>query len=168
MREADDNPDESMARRAIRSRVADALEQLGHAREHMAFDERFHLHTEEGEVTVPIEILVTVAGRAGLLVKCIRGHTSSREEAAVALARLIPGGPAPFAVVANETDAVVIDTASRRTVGVGLDSLPGPSAVRSRCREVVAAPAAPGNREREMRILATYVRLRCPVPKGPY
>jgi len=155
-------------RNVIRSRVVEALEQLGYSRDQMAFQERFRLETEDGEILVPIEIMVSVDDRPALLIKCIDGHISTREQAAVALARLFPGGPVPFAMVANETDAVVVETGSRRTVGFGFSTVPTPSEIRSRFRNGPQTVPEPGSQEREKRILATYFHLRCPVPKDPY
>lgn len=155
-------------RAGISSRMVAALERRGYVREQMAFQEVFRLDTDGGATQIPIEILVSVEGRPALLIKCIDGPISAREDAAVALARLFPGGPVPFAVVANETETVVIETVSRKTYGVGSASIPTPGTLRVRFRSGPSGAPDPVRREREKRILAVYVHLRCPVPRGPY
>jgi hypothetical protein len=156
------------ARNAIRSRVVDGLERKGYSRDQMALQEIYRLQTGEGEITIPIEILVSVDGRPALLIKCIDGHISTREQAAVALARLIPQGPVPFSVEVNETDIAAIESDTRKTAGVGFSSIPSLSSIRLRFQNDPTPAAKPGDQEREKRILTTYYHLRCPVPKGPY
>ncbi len=155
-------------RNAIRLHVVEVLVQKGFSKNRMVFNETFRLQTDEGELCIPVEIVVYVQGRPSLLVKCIDGNLAAREQASLALARLYPGGPVPFAVVANESDALVMDSETRKTIGFALSGIPGVSAVRSCLRAMQPSSPDDEKMEREKRILATYYHLRCPVPKDPF
>jgi len=154
-------------RDVLRARAVDALVRKGYSPDAMGFDETFRLATDEGEVLVPVEIVVRIQGRPFLLVKCIDGSPSSREQASLALARLYPGGPVPYAVVAGSEEVLVLDAGTRKTLGRGPEAIPEPPGDRFVWEGIPPAPD-PGAREREKRILTAYYHLRCPVPKEPF
>jgi hypothetical protein len=150
------------------ARTTDALERIGFSKSQMSFQDSFCLRTDDGTLEIPVEILVFVEGKPALLVKIIDGPTRSREQAAVAIARLHPRGPFPVVLVANGSEVLVIDADTRRILGLGYEAVPSFSSLQSRFERETAA--APGRRqpEKDERILAAYYHLRCPVPKDPY
>ena len=115
-----------------------------------------------------MEVLVCSEGRPVILIKCISGNLATRERASVAMARLFPAHPVPFAIVANETDAVVMDARTGKTVGFGYQAFPDPTAVTENSDIGAEFSLSFSQREREKRILNTYYHLRCPAPGDPY
>ncbi len=156
-------------RNRIRGQAIGALKEAGYDEGAMRLDESFVLATAEGELCIPIEILVCLDQEAALLVKCVRGHLSTRERAAVALARLMGGErPIPYAIVANETDAAVFDTITGKAVGTGYRAFPGPREAAEGLRRASEVRITSGRKRREERILHTYYHLRCSVDLEPY
>lgn len=152
----------------IRRKVIDALKESGYDEGSMRQDESFVLPTDEGELRIPIEILVCLDQAPTLLVKCVRGNMSTRERASLSLARLLAEKPVPFAIVANERDAVVFDTITGKVVGRGYGAFPGPEEAKQRLRESGGSRIPPAQQDREKRILHTYYHLRCTVELEPF
>ncbi len=153
----------------IRRQVIEALKTAGYDENSMRLDESFVLTTEEGELCIPIEILVCLDQEPALLIKCVRGHLSTRERASLSLARLMADErPIPYAIVANETDAVVFDTITGKAVGKGYRAFPGPKEAEVRLRQSPEARISSPQRRREERILHTSYHLRCSVDLEPY
>jgi hypothetical protein len=152
----------------IRQKVLLALIRLGYDEGSMRLDESLVLDTEEGELRVPIEILVSLNRDPILLVKCVRGNLGTRERASVALARLLKDRPIPFAIVANESDAVVFDTITGQAVGHGYGAFPAPEEASERIPKARAFVIPSDRREKEKRILRTYYHLRCSAELEPF
>jgi len=152
----------------IREKVTEALKVTGYDEGSMRQDESYVLKTQEGELRIPIEVVVQLNQRPAILVKCVRGNLSTRERASVCLARLLVEHPIPFAIVANETDAVVFDAMTGKAVGHGYQAFPRPAAAEERLRECADFLIPPAQRAREKRILLTYYHLRCTVDMEPY
>ena len=152
----------------IREKVAGALKQAGYDEGRMRYDESYVLDTEEGELRVPIEIIVYLDERPALLVKCVRGNMSTRERASLSLARLLAEKPIPFAIVANERDAVVFDAITGKATGRGYQAFPDPARAEQRLRDCTDFLIPSAQRKREERILETYYHIRCTVDMEPF
>jgi hypothetical protein len=152
----------------IRRQVIDVLKQSGYDEGAMKLEESFALDTEEGEISIPIEVLVHVDRKPALLVKCVRGNMATRERPSLSLARLLLDEPIPFAVVTTETEAVVFDTLTGKTVGRGYGAFPSPTDAKQRLRDASGFRIPPEQKEREKRILHTYYHLRCTTEMEPF
>jgi hypothetical protein len=152
----------------IRRKVLSALVEAGFDEASMRLDEPFSLTTKEGALEIPIEILACIDRRPALLVKCVKGYTSTRERAAVALARLLAEPPVPFAIVANEKEAVVYDTITGKAVGQGYGGIPRRAEAEQKLQEYDDFRIPSDQRTREQRILETYYHLRCTVEMEPF
>lgn len=152
----------------IRAKVIEALKEAGYDEGSMRLDESFLLSTKEGELRIPIEIVVYLDARPALLVKCVRGNMSTRERASLSLARLLAEQPVPFSVVANERDAVVYDTITGKAVGRGYRGFPTPADAERRLRDCTDFLVPSAQRVREERILETYYHLRCTTEMEPF
>jgi len=152
----------------IRRKVIEALTKAGYDEGSMKQEESFVLTTEEGELRIPIEVLVYVDDRPALLVKCVRGNMATRERPSLALARLLTERLIPFAIVATEREAVVFDTITGKTVGRGYGAFPSPNKAEQRLQDSSAVQIPPAQREREKRILHTYYHLRCTTEMEPF
>ncbi len=152
----------------IRRKVIEALKKSGYDEGSMQEDESFVLDTEEGELRIPIEVLVRLDRKPALLVKCVRGNMATRERPSLALARLLTETLIPFAIVATEKEAVVFDTMTGKTVGRGYGAFPSPKEAEQRLRDSSGVQVPPAQREREKRILHTYYHLRCTTEMEPF
>lgn len=152
----------------IRRKVIEALKRSGYDEGSMRQDESFVLATEEGEIRIPIEVLVYLDHQPVLLVKCVRGNMATRERPSLSLARLLFEKPIPFAIVATEREAVVFDTTTGKTVGRGYGAFPSPREAEQRLRDSSDFQVPPAQREREKRILHTYYHLRCTTELEPF
>ncbi len=148
------------AHEAIRSRVIEHLGRMGWGGSRISKDHVFRVDVGGRPLEVPVDLLVLDGGRPFLLVECIAGHLAVRERAAVAKARLLPGGPAPFVLVANETDAVLVEVGRGREIGFGMEALSSVLEKRSDPWRNLQKPSREGI-EREKRVLAAYGNLGC-------
>ena len=155
-------------RHLIRQKVLETLKEKGFHETCIKQNEPFLLTTDEEELHIPIDLLVHVDTNPALLIKCVNGSLSTRDRASLAMARLYPGHPVPFAVVANPLDAVVTATLTGKTVGSGYRDLPGPADVMEQLQACSSFSLSDAQRERDKRILATYYHIRCDPPGEPY
>jgi hypothetical protein len=134
----------------------------------MKQEESFVLATEEGDLRIPIEVLVYLDQKPALLVKCVRGNMATRERPSLSLARLLAEPPIPYAIVTTEREAVVFDTITGKTVGRGYGAFPSPEEAEQRLQDSSDFQVPPAQREREKRILHTYYHLRCTTEMEPF
>ena len=110
----------------IRRKVIDALKKAGYDEGSMKLDESFVLGTEEGELPIPIEVLVYLDREAGAPGQVRQGQHGDPGKA-LPVPRTAPHEkPMPFAIVATEREAVVFDTTRGKTVGRGYGAFPSP------------------------------------------
>ncbi|MEW6429425.1 MAG: type I restriction enzyme HsdR N-terminal domain-containing protein [Thermodesulfobacteriota bacterium] len=109
-------------------------------------------------VVSKIDFVLVIAGRRFLLVRYGPGSLVTRERAAVAAARVLdPDYQIPLAVVTNGRDAELLDVASGRVLGEGMEAIPS----RHQAEQLVTTlafppPPDPGRREKELRILNAF------------
>jgi len=110
-----------------------------------------------------IELTVEISGRQFMILRYGPGSLVSRERSAVAAARVLNRNyQIPLAVVTNGQDAELIDTATGKILGNGLQSVPD----RTKAEELVSTLNFPTRQkdqelEREMRILNAFDVERC-------
>lgn len=144
----------------IRRRITEQLERLGRHSLRVSKNLLFSLEIGGEKLELPVDLLIYDSGRPVLLVECVAGHLAVRERAAVSKARLLPGGPVPLVVVANEADAVVVEVERGKEIAFGIDAL---ASVLEKGFDAWRNPPkpSPGAIERERRILAVYGNLGC-------
>ncbi len=80
--------------------------------------------TVEGETYQScIDLVVAVAGRRFMAIKCAAGSLGSREREVLSAARLVDTVPLLLAVVSDGRQATVLDAISGRRLGRGLDAI---------------------------------------------
>lgn len=110
-----------------------------------------------------IDLTVEISGRQFMIVRYGPGSLVSRERSAIAAARVLnPDYRIPLAVVTNGRDAELIDTATGKILGNGLESIPD----RVQAEELLATLDFPPRQkdpelEREKRILNAFDLERC-------
>lgn len=105
---------------------------------------------------VPVDFVVTAAGRAAMVVKFGPGSLTTRHRPAIAIARLIAPAPVPVAVVTNGEKADVLDGISGKVLGSGWDAVPDSEVLARIAGSADAEPLSPKRAEMEARIVYAY------------
>jgi hypothetical protein len=134
----------------------------GDVREGLAFEVQLGAET----VWSSADFLVSLDGRAVMIIKCAAGSLDSRERQAVAAARVIGSPPLHIAVVADPVTAAVLDVATGKVTGEGFGAIPTKEQLRSIIAEKAMQPLDPKRLEKEKRILLAFDAIKCCVPQG--
>ena len=119
-RRIDDTHDERYRQKLARHLV----EHCGYAKKDLT--PRFQLKVSacDRQAIIPIDFLVTLSGKVGMLVKYGPGSLVTRHKPAIAAARVICPYQIPVAVVTNGEDAHLLNGVSGELTGEGLESIP--------------------------------------------
>ena len=87
---------------------------------------RFELLTQANDrrAIVPIDFLVSLAGKICMLIKYGPGSLVTRHRSALAASRLVVSYQIPIAVVTNGEDADILDGLNGKVIRRGLDAVP--------------------------------------------
>ena len=128
----------------------------------IAFDVTLGAETVRSKV----DFLVSVEGRAAMVIKCAAGSLSSRERHVIAAARVLGPLPIPVAVVMDPMGAVVLDSATGKVTGEGFDAIPAKPELIAMLSARETKPIPAGKLEREKRVLLAFDAIQCCIPKG--
>ncbi|WP_028584203.1 type I restriction enzyme HsdR N-terminal domain-containing protein [Desulfogranum mediterraneum] len=105
-----------------------------------------------------VELAVRVKGRRLFILRYGPGSLVTREQAAIAAARILePDYRIPLAVVTNGRDAELLDTRTGKVLGTGMASIPDRLQAETLCQEYPFEPYLDGKqRERALRILNVF------------
>ncbi len=81
------------------------------------------------QAIIPVDFLVTLSGRVGLLLKYGPGSLVTRHSPAIAAARILCPYQIPVVVVTNGEDAHVLNGISGEIIGKGLEGIPSKNAL---------------------------------------
>lgn len=154
-----DTDDERIRQRLSRMMV----ETLGYRREEL--EPRLSIETlfTRHFVRSVIDLTVSLDDKQFMIIRYGPGSLVSRERAALAAARVLNGSyQIPLAVVTNGTDAVLLETATGKTVGEGMTSIPTRSAAAAMLPALLFLPLQDEEKRlREKRILNAFDLERC-------
>jgi hypothetical protein len=125
------------------------------------------------DIKVDVDIAITVAGEPYrsqvdlvvsadggkthfMVIKCAAGSLGSREREIVAAARLLDAYQIPWAVVSDGKTAIVLDTASGKKIGDGLDAIPSKQEAITQLKSYTPLAFPAERRAREKLIFRTY------------
>ncbi|HTG01050.1 MAG TPA: hypothetical protein VK654_10750 [Nitrospirota bacterium] len=111
-----------------------------------------------------VDFLISLDSRNAMIIKCAAGSLSSRERQVVAAARVLGG--VPLAAVMDPLSAVVLDSATGKTIGEGFEAIPTKKQLSSLIAGREIKPLAPEKLEREKRVLLAFDAIACCVPQG--
>ena len=116
----DDTHDERYRQKLARHLV----EQCGYDKKDLT--PRFQLKVSacDRQAVIPIDFLVTLSGKVGMLIKYGPGSLVTRHKPAIAAARIICPYQIPVAVVTNGEDAHRLNSISGALTGEGFESIP--------------------------------------------
>ena len=146
----------------VRQAAEARLLELGYRPGQVAVDALRQLETAEGPLPVKADLLVSLDGRPGLLIRCARGSLVSREREAVAAARLIADPWAPLCAVFNGQDGELLETADAKVLVEGPDALPGPAELAELIAQRPPRGADPRETTQAARIYRAYGFISCP------
>jgi len=113
-----------------------------HLVEHCGFDKasitpRFRLTVSACDqwASIPVDYLVDVSGKVGMVIKYGPGSLVTRHTPALALARVIRPYHIPVAVVTNGEDAHILDSRTGDLLAEGLVNIPSQKALAARLKE---------------------------------
>ena len=112
---------------------------------------RLELHGQTG--TVGVDFVIEVNGRPLMLVLFRPGSVVSRRRPAIAAARIFGDKTIPYAVITNGDEAEILDTASGRLLGTGLQAIFSRNKVLETAPALMETTLTQDHAEKEKRIL---------------
>jgi hypothetical protein len=111
----------------------------------------------DGEVyRSAVDLVVQVENKPLIAVKCAAGSLGSREREIVSAARLYGASPLPLAVVTDGSSATLLDAATGKKRGDGLDAIPRKSEAVIMAQANPLPPIPPDRLARERLIFRSY------------
>lgn len=132
------------------------VDEKGFKREDVAVDVPISFEVAGEIYRSTVDLVVSVAGRPLMVIKCAAGSLGSREREAVSAARLLAPAPLPLAAVSDGRTATVLDAVSGKILGEGLDAIYARSELVSIYASVSTAPLAAARLEKEKLVFRSY------------
>jgi hypothetical protein len=112
---------------------------------------------------IKIDFKISLAGRAGMLIKYGPGSLVTRERPALAASRLLAAYQIPRVVVTNGEDAEILDGTSGQVVQQGLEAIPSKQELVCLIEDTAFEPISTERAEMESRIIYAFeVNGSCP------
>ena len=140
-----------------RQRLARMLVETKHfALSEIVSRHRYTVRCDSQRAVIPIDFLIRVKNRVGMMIKYGPGSLVTRRQPAVAAARVVTVPAAAVAIATNGESADVMDSRSGKLMAQGLDGIPDRDALAALLDNT--PPWEPGAelRERSERILFAY------------
>ena len=119
---------------------------------------RFELLVKAGKnkAIVKVDFIITISGKACMIIKYGPGSIVTRYRPALAASRLVAPYQVPVVVVTNGEDAAVLDGKTGNVISSGLDSIPLKSELLKRVSKSDFKSVAADRAELESRIIYTF------------
>jgi hypothetical protein len=114
------------------------------------------LQAGERRATIKIDFVVRIGGKAVMLIRFGPGSIVSRERPALAVSRLVETYQVPIAVVTNGEDAEILDAASGKVIGRGLEAIPSRAEMVERSKAFPFLEVHPDRALMESRVAYCY------------
>jgi len=134
------------------------VEQKGYLKEDIQIDVDIEM-TVAGELYCSqLDLVVSTDGGKTrfMAIRCAAGSLASREREIIAAARLLDDYLIPLSVVSDGKTAIVLDTASEKKTGDGLDAIPSKKEAIKKLESLELQPFPIDRREKEKLIFRTY------------
>jgi hypothetical protein len=141
------------------------VEEKGYRREEILVDAPIQVEIDGGLYRSTVDLVVQINGRPLMAVKCAAGSLGSREREIVSAARLFGPSPMPLAVVSDGVTATVLDTASGKTKGKGLEAILDRNEAIELAKSEPLPPIAPERIIREKLVFRSYDSMNVNVRK---
>jgi len=131
-------------------------ERLGYPLSSIGVDVEMTLEVAGEPYHTQLDLVITVACKPFMVIKCAAGSLDSREKEVIAAARVMDAMPVPYAVSSDGTTALVYDAVNRKKIGEGLDQMPSYEAAEAFLQTYAPEPIAEDRRKREKIIFKSY------------
>ena len=134
------------------------VEEKGYSPEAIWVDAPIQIDIDDKPYHAKIDLIVKAGDPSEpfMVFKCCAGSLGSREREILSAARIFGNTPIPLAVVSDGQTAVILDTATGKTISHGLDTLPDPQEADRQMARRNPTPYPQERREREKLIFRTY------------
>ena len=132
------------------------VEEKGYAKNDIEVDAPIELDMGTETYRSSVDLVVRVAGRRCMVIKCAPGSLASREREVVAAARLLDACQIPLAVACDGQTAIVWDTVSGKQIGQDLSAVPNRSRAEDLFSGLAAQPLDEARRARQQLIFRSY------------
>ena len=116
----------------VRQAIEALLLKLGYAKDQVTVDASREVKTPSCNLRVTADLLVSIAGKPAMVIRCARGSIITREKEVLATARLLHDTWVLLGVATNSEDAELIEVATGEVLASGLDAIPGPRQLAER------------------------------------
>lgn len=103
-----------------------------------------------------VDLVICVDNTRFMVIKCAAGSLGSRERETIAAARLLGQYQIPCSVVSDGKTAIVLDTATGKKIGEGLDAIPSKDQAREKLSSFNLVPLPDTRFEKEKLIFRSY------------
>lgn len=132
------------------------IETKGYRREDVVVDAPIDVEIDGDVYRSTVDLVVQIAGRPLMAVKCAAGSLGSREREIVSAARLYGAAPLLLAVVSDGSSATVLDVATGKKKGEGLSAIPHRTEAIGLAQADAPSPIAPDRLTREKLVFRSY------------
>ncbi len=132
------------------------LDELGYQRTDLQLRRELTVDTGRHGATCRVDFVISVDDRVLMVMRYAPGALVVRERPTLAIARLLEPYVVPRAVVTNGRDARVLDGASGKVVGTGLEAIPSREQLASACSAAPSLELTENRRAAEARILVAF------------
>jgi hypothetical protein len=128
----------------------------GYRKKDIAVDAEIDLVIQGKVYRSQLDLVVSVDRVRLMVVKCAAGALGSWERQTLAAARLLSEYRVPYAVVSDGRTARLMDSATGKQIGTGLEAIPSKTQARQLLGSLRLEPFPEERRERESLIFRTY------------
>ena len=134
------------------------VERKGYLKEDIQIDVDIEMTVAGESYRSQLDLVVTTDGGKTrfMAIRCAAGSLGSREREIIAAARILDDCLIPLAVVSDGKTAIVLDTASGKKIGAGLDAIPSKEEAIKMLESLELQPFPALRREKEKLIFRTY------------
>lgn len=134
------------------------VEKKGYLKEDIQIDVDIEMTVAGASYRSQLDLVVTIDGGKTrfMAIRCAAGSLGSREREIIAAARILDDCLIPLAVVSDGKTAIVLDTASGKKIGDGLDAIPSKEEAIEKLDSLELQPLPADRREKEKLIFRTY------------
>ncbi|RJQ39988.1 MAG: hypothetical protein C4550_04225 [Nitrospiraceae bacterium] len=142
------------------------IEKKGYSESEIEKDREFEVLTGNERCKSKADIVISIAGKKFVLIKCSVGALVSRERQAVACGRVLEPYQIPFAVVTDAVDAIILDTLTGKVLREGMESIPSRNELTELIGSIEFKKLPPERAEKEKRILLAFDAIKCTITYG--
>ena len=134
------------------------VERKGYLKEDIQIDVDIEMTVTGESYRSQLDLVVSTDGgnTRFMAIRCAAGSLGSREREIVAAARLLDDCLIPLSVVSDGKTAIVLDTASGKKTGDGLDAIPSKKEALEKLESLELQPFPKDRLEKEKLIFRTY------------